>query len=38
MSDAGFAYAVGNPDMREGCHVAVEFTRSGRICHMGPVT
>lgn len=36
MSDAGCAYAIGNPDMREGCLVVVELTRSGRIRHMGP--
>lgn len=36
MSDAACAYAIGNPDMRVGCYVVVEFTRSGRIRHMGP--
>jgi hypothetical protein len=36
MSDAACAYAIGNPDMREGCAVVVEYTRSGRIRHMGP--
>lgn len=34
MSDAGFGYAVGNPDMRHGCPVEVEFTRTGRIRHI----
>jgi hypothetical protein len=36
MSDASCAYAVGNPDMREDCLVVVEYTRAGRIRHMGP--
>lgn len=36
MSDAACAYAIGNPDMREGCSVVVQFTRAGRIRHMGP--
>lgn len=36
-SDHGFCYAVGNPDMREGCLVRVELTRAGRICEMSPV-
>ena len=31
MSDAGWAYAVGNPEMREGSTVALELTRTGRI-------
>ena len=31
MSDAGWAYAVGNPGMREGSTVALELTRAGRI-------
>lgn len=35
-ADCGCAYAVGNPDMREGCRVVVTFTRAGRISHMGP--
>ena len=35
-ANAGFAYAVGNPDMREGCRVFVDFTRSGRISSMRP--
>jgi hypothetical protein len=36
MSDAGFCYAVGNPDMRAGDTVVIERTRAGRIRHMGP--
>jgi hypothetical protein len=36
QSDAACAYAIGNPGMREGCAVMVEFTRAGRIAHMGP--
>lgn len=36
MSDAAFCYAVGNPDMREGCTVVIERTRSGNVRHMGP--
>lgn len=36
MSDAACSYAVGNPDMREGCHVVIELTRAERIRHMGP--
>jgi len=35
-SDHSFAYAVGNPGMREGDRVRVEFTRAGRISHMEP--
>ena len=31
VSDAGWAYAVGNRGMREGSTVAMEFTRAGRI-------
>jgi len=31
MSDAGWAYAVGNPEMREGSTVTLELTRAGRI-------
>jgi len=34
QSDAGWAYAVGNPGMREGSTVAMEFTRAGRISIM----
>ena len=37
-SDHSFAYGVGNPDMREGSTVRVEFTRAGRISHMNPVS
>lgn len=37
-SDHAFCYAVGNPDMREGCLVRVELTRAGRISEMSPVT
>ena len=36
-SDAGFCYAVGNPDMREGCLVRVTLTAAGRIANMHPV-
>ena len=36
-SDHAFAYGVGNPDMREGSEVTVEFTRAGKISHMAPV-
>lgn len=36
MSDAGFCYAVGNPGMRVGDTVGIEYTRAGRIRHMGP--
>jgi hypothetical protein len=36
MSDAAFCYAVGNPGMRTGDLVVLEFTRAGRIRHMGP--
>lgn len=36
-SDTSFAYAVGNPDMREGSTVRVEYTRAGKISHMEPV-
>jgi hypothetical protein len=31
MSDAGWAYAVGNREMREGSTVTMELTRAGRI-------
>ena len=31
MSDAAFAYAVGNPELREGSTVALELTRAGNI-------
>ncbi len=36
-SDRSFAYEMGNPGMREGSTVSVEFTRAGRISHMQPV-
>ena len=36
MSDASFCYAVGNPGMRVGDVVSVEFTRAGRIRYMKP--
>jgi hypothetical protein len=36
-SDCGFCYAVGNPDMREGCLVRVTLTRADRIADMSPV-
>lgn len=31
QSDAGWAYAVGNPDMREGSTVDMTLTRAGKI-------
>jgi hypothetical protein len=31
MGNAGWAYAVGNPEMREGSTVDLELTRAGRI-------
>jgi hypothetical protein len=31
MSDAGWCYAVGNPELREGSTVSLELTRAGRI-------
>lgn len=34
MSDAGFAYEVGNQNMREGSTVLVEYTRAGNIRDM----
>ena len=34
MSDAGFAYGVGNQDMREGSTVLVEYTGAGNIRSM----
>jgi hypothetical protein len=34
-SDAGFCYAISNPEFRDG-HVRVWFTRAGRIEHMEP--
>lgn len=33
-SDAAIGYEIGNPGYREGCTVAVEFTRAGRIAYM----
>jgi hypothetical protein len=36
QSDASFGYAVGNPGMREGDAVTVEFSRAGKITHMAP--
>lgn len=36
-SDHGFCYALGNPEMREGSDVEVEYTRAGRIADMRPV-
>lgn len=36
MSDAMFAYAMGNPDMRGGSKVLVEYTRAGNIRRMAP--
>lgn len=35
-SDAACSYGIGNPDMREGCLVVVEYTRAGRISRLGP--
>lgn len=35
-SDYGFCYAVGNPDMCEGCLVSVTLTAAGRISDMSP--
>jgi hypothetical protein len=35
-SDASVSYAIGNPGMRPGCVVDVEFTRAGRIATMEP--
>lgn len=37
MSDSGTSYAIGNPDMREGSAVDVEFTRSGNVRWMRAV-
>jgi hypothetical protein len=37
-SDHAFCYTVGNPEMREGSAVSVEYTRAGRISHMDPVS
>lgn len=37
-SDHGFCYEIGNPDMREGCLVRVQFTRAGLISDMQPIT
>jgi len=36
MSDAGWAYAVGNPEMREGSTVDIELTKAERIRVMRP--
>jgi hypothetical protein len=36
-SDAGWAYAVGNPDMREGSKVDMTLSRAGRIQTMQSV-
>lgn len=36
-SDAGFAYAIGNSDMREGSPVRVSYSRSGRITNLSAV-
>jgi hypothetical protein len=38
MSDAGWAYAVGNPGMREGSTVDIELTRAGNIRIMREVS
>ena len=37
-SDHGFCYAIGNPDLREGSLVRVQFTRAGLISDMQPIT
>ena len=37
-SDHGFCYEIGNPEMREGSRVAVEFTRAGRISSLVSVS
>lgn len=36
MSNAGFCYAIGNHDMREGSRVLVRLTATGRIRSMRP--
>jgi hypothetical protein len=36
MSDAGWAYAVGNRDMREGARVSMTLSRAGKIRTMSP--
>ena len=38
MSDSSTSYEIGNPDMREGSTVDVEFTRSGNIRYMRAIT
>ena len=35
-ADAACAYRIGNPDMRAGCKVVVDFTRADRIAQMNP--
>jgi len=35
-SDAAWAYAIGNPDMREGSTVDIELTKANRIRIMRP--
>lgn len=35
QSDAGFCYAINNPEFRDA-PVLVEFTRAGRIAHIAP--
>lgn len=37
MSDSSTSYEVGNPDMREGSDVDVEFTRRGNVRWMRAV-
>jgi hypothetical protein len=38
MSDASWAYAVGNRDMREGSTVDMTLSRAGKIRTMRPAT
>jgi hypothetical protein len=38
MSDAGWCYAVGNPELREGSTVSLELTCAGRIRIMRSTT
>jgi hypothetical protein len=36
-SDHSFCYKIGNPGLRVGSVVRVEFTRAGRICGLYPL-
>lgn len=38
MSDAGWAYGVGNSDMREGSEVEMTLSRAGKIRTMRPTS